>query len=96
MGNTNTRYLTNAETVDILGGVERWNALKLTFEKIAGKSMDFRLFCNIIQRRFQNIVSCYSSYHVTSVLYSLYLNPSLFLSYVAESTVRDAFPSLCC
>eukprot|EP01032_Pedospumella_encystans_P012542 gene12542-14505_t len=55
MGNASTRYLTNAETVDILGGVERWSALKITFEKIAGKSMDYRLFCSIIQRKFQNI-----------------------------------------
>ena len=57
MGNASTRYLTNVETVDILGGVERWSALKITFEKIAGKSMDYRLFCSIIQRKFQNIVS---------------------------------------
>jgi len=57
MGNSSTRYLSNPEAADVLGGQERWNGLKSKLERVAGKYVDYRLFCNIIQRRYEKIVS---------------------------------------
>ena len=57
MGNTSTRYMTNAEAIAVLGGIERWNDLKSHLEKIAGKFIDYRIFCEIIGRTYERIVS---------------------------------------
>ena len=57
MGNAaTTRYLTNAEATEVLGS-EKWAALKYRLERLTGKQMDFKVFFDVIQRRFERIVS---------------------------------------
>ena len=63
MGNSQHRYITSNEASEIIGA-DTWNRLRAKLERGTVKTIDFALFCNIVQTRFERIVSCgYFSHH---------------------------------
>jgi lysozyme family protein len=56
MGNSQHRYLTNNEAVEILGQ-QHWRKVKAKFEKAnPGKFVDLSLFASIIHSRIERMV----------------------------------------
>lgn len=61
MGNTSTRYVAAPIAAEIFGGSDNLNALKSKLEIIVGKHVDFRIFHDVILRKFEKIVSSLDS-----------------------------------
>lgn len=55
MGNSQHRYLTNNEAIEIIG-VDNWNNLRSRLDRQGGRPVDYEFFAAIIHSRYERMV----------------------------------------